>query len=126
MAFEKFTKTGARGLAPKASIWSRGQIGFNQSAVAKFQINNYDYVVLFYDKESKRIGIKLTHKNEEGAIKIVKSSTGAAFVSAKEFIFHYNMYVPETRNYDLDVDAETGFIVIDTNKYRKRLRKREV
>jgi len=42
-----------QGFCTKASIWSRGQIGFNQSAVAKFEINNFDYVVLFYDKESK-------------------------------------------------------------------------
>ena len=124
MAFERFTKTKARGFVPKASIWSRGQIGFNQSAVLKFEFNKYDYVVLFYDDESKRIGIKLANKNEEGAIKVTKKlASGGAFVSAKEFLFHYNIYVTETRNYDLSIDSDTGFLIMDTTKYKERKRR---
>jgi len=121
MAFERFTKTNARGFVPKASIWSRGQIGFNQSAVRKFEFNKYDYVVLFYDVESKRIGIKLANKNEEGVIKISKKlASGGASVSAKEFLFHYDINIPDTRNYDLAIDSDTGFLIIDTTKYKDR------
>jgi len=121
MAFERFTETRARGLIPKASIWGRGQIGFNKSAVLKFQINMYNYLVLFYDPDSKRIGIKLTNKEEEGAIKITKKlASGGALVSAKSFIFHYDINASKTRNYDLEVDRDSGLIVIDTAKYTER------
>ena len=121
MAFERFTDTRARGLTPKASIWSRGQVGFNKSAVLKFQINAYNYIVLFYDQDSKRIGIKLTNKEEEGAIKISKKmKSGGASVSAKSFVFHYGINAPETRNYNLEIDPDSNLIVIDTTKYTKR------
>ena len=121
MAFERFTETRARNLIPKASIWSRGQIGFNKSAVIKFQIKMYNYLVLFYDSDSKRIGIKLTNrKEEEGAIKITKKlASGGASVSANSFIFHYGINASETRNYDLELDTDSGLITMDTAKYTK-------
>ena len=37
MAFIRFTKTG-RGYKPKASIWNKGQIGFNQGSVLRFNL----------------------------------------------------------------------------------------
>lgn len=121
MAFERYTRTRARGLLPKASIWSRGQIGFNQSAVLRFEINKFDYIVLFYDLDTKRIGIKLTNEQEEGAIKIInKLASGGALISAKSFLINYDLFSQETRNYDLYLDTDSGLLVIDTNKYKKR------
>ena len=111
MSFEKFTKTG-RGYTPKASIWMRGQIGFNQGAVEKLGIKKRKYAVLYYDKEDKRIGFQFTDDAESGATKIIKGKTGA-FISAKAFLDYYDIEHSETRKYDISDDKEAGLYVID-------------
>ena len=57
MAFEKFTKTGGRIGTPKASIWSRGQIGLNRGAIERFNLDKYSHVILFYDREEKKVSL---------------------------------------------------------------------
>lgn len=110
MAFEKFTKTG-RAFKPKASIWSRGQIGFNQGAVERFSLERFDYVVLFYDKEEKRIGFQFTNdKDGEGINKLNVKKTGAV-VSGKAFLDYYEINHDKTKNYDLR--REEDLFVID-------------
>ena len=111
MAFERFTKTG-RGYAPKASIWSRGQIGFNRGAVERYNLKNYDYAVFFYDKENKEIGVKFTNNPaEEGANKIMKSQSGI-FMSAKAFLDYYAIpYNKERKKYDVKYDQENDLYV---------------
>lgn len=111
MSFEKFTKTG-RGYAPKVSIWTRGQIGFNQGAVERYGISNYEYAVLYYDREHKQIGISFTNDpNEEGINKIVKGKTGA-FLSAKSFLDYYNVDRSENKKYDIVYDETNKLYVI--------------
>ena len=50
MAFVKFTKVRSRIDTPKASIWTRGQIGFNQGAVKEYNLDAFQYAVLYYDE----------------------------------------------------------------------------
>jgi hypothetical protein len=107
MAFERFTKTGSRGYAPKVSIWTRGQIGFNQGAVERYNLNNFNYAILFYDKEERQIGIKFTNDPaEEGANKIIKGKT-SIFISTKAFLDYYNIAHVKTVKYDFEYNGET-------------------
>jgi hypothetical protein len=112
MAFERFTKSG-RGYSPKVSIWKRGQIGFNQGAVERFNLKNFDYAVLFYDKNEKRIGVKFVNdQSEEGANKIIKGKTGI-FFSAKAFLDYYDISHSETTKCDVNYDEENDLYVFD-------------
>lgn len=43
MAFVKFTSVRSRIYTHKISIWTRGQIGFNQGSVDEYGIEKYDY-----------------------------------------------------------------------------------
>jgi hypothetical protein len=115
MAFEQFTKTG-RGYTPKASIWMRGQIGFNRGAVEKFRIRDFEYAMLFYDKETDRIGIKFTNDSKmEGIAKLAKSAA-SAFISARAFLQYYDIPHDKTTKYDIAYDKESELYVIDMQK----------
>ena len=110
MAFERFTKTG-RGYTPKVSIWTRGQIGFNQGAVERFKLKDFDYAVLFYDRDERKIGVRFTTEaSEDGANKIVKGKTGV-FISAKAFLDYYQIDHRKTRRYDVAHDNENDLYV---------------
>jgi hypothetical protein len=112
MAFEKFTKTGARIGTPKISIWSSGQIGLNQGAIKRYELDNYRYVILFYDKDNKKIGIKfINDKNEEGAIKIIFRKVGGLSFSGVSFLHYYGIDFSNTRKFDLEHDEKNDLYV---------------
>ncbi len=114
VAFEKFTKTHGRGYFPKASIWGKGQIGLNQGAVGKFSLDSFDYVVLFYDKESKKIGIKFTSEKEDGIIKIVKRPGSGISFSAKAFLDFYDIDYSKRIKYNITHDKENDLYVLNS------------
>jgi hypothetical protein len=115
MAFEKFTKPGSRIGAPKAAIWSSGQIAFNQGSMDEFNLSKYNYAILYYDRDSKRIGVEFTNdERAEGAHKLVgrKGSSGTS-ISAIAFLRNYKIGFGETIQYDLTHDKENGLYVFD-------------
>ena len=112
MAFEKYVKS-TRIYRPYASIWSRGQIGLNQGAVERFKMKDYKFAVLFFDKDTERIGIKLTNnENEEGATTAIKGNTGI-IISAASFLEHYNIDHKTLRKYPIDFDQKEELYIID-------------
>lgn len=115
MSYEKFTKTRARGYYPKASIWGKGQIGFNQGAVGKYELEKFDYVVLFYDKEIKKIGVKFTNEKEEGIIKIVKRPGSGMSFSAKAFLDFYDIDYLKNKKYSITHDKENNLYVLNSS-----------
>ena len=115
MAFERFTKTKSRGYRPKVSIWSRGQIGFNQGFISRYNVEDYKFIVLFYDKEDKKIGFRFTKEDEEGCIKFSIKKTGMV-VSARAFLDYYNIDYSETRKYDVSYDEGDDLYVINLSE----------
>lgn len=116
MAFEKFTKVGGRSFAPKVGIWAKGQIGFNKGAIDKFELNQYDYVMMFFDEDEQKIGFQFTNEAKaEGAMKIIKRKTGFSF-SANAFLKHYEITPEENAKYDVVYDAEQNMYIIDLKK----------
>lgn len=115
MTFEKFTRPGSRIGDPKAAIWSSGQIAFNQGSMDEFNLSKYNYAILYYDRDSKRIGVEFTNdERAEGAHKLVgrKSSSGTS-ISAIAFLKNYKIDFGETIQYTLTNDKESGFYVFD-------------
>jgi hypothetical protein len=113
MAFEKFTQTGQR-FKPKISIWEGGQIGFTQGAIKRFNLDYFNYAILFYDRERKKIGIKFTNEEkEEGVIKFNHRKTGGV-ISGKAFLDFYGIdYSKTIKNLDLLFDDENELYVIN-------------
>ena len=117
MAFIRFTETGARFGDPQVSIWSRGQIGFNQGATQEFDMKKYQYVVLYYDKDTQRIGFQLTNdKTEKGVLKLIFRDNSGASMSAIPFLKLNKIRYKESKKYDVSLDPDSGFLVIDLNK----------
>lgn len=111
MAFERFTQTG-RSFAPKVSIWSRGQVGFNNGAVTRFGLEKFDYAVFMFDKDEQKIGLLFTtDKAEAGAVKLNKRTTGIS-VGAKSFLDYCGIDYSTTKQYDFSYDKENNLYVI--------------
>ena len=112
MGFERFDQIG-RSFAPKVSIWSRGQIGFNNGAVTRFELDKFDYVVFMFDKEEQKIGLLFTaNKDEKGAVKLNKRTVGIS-VGAKSFLDYYGIDYSTTEQYEINYDKENSLHVIN-------------
>ena len=97
--FEKFTQQG-RSFKPRISIRKRGQIGFNNGSINKFNLKEFDFVVLYMNKADNKIAFKFTNNaKEEGAIKLVKRKNNY-FVSGKSFLDFYSVAYDETVSMD--------------------------
>lgn len=118
MAFEKFTLRG-RGFKPQASIWSRGQISFNQGAVRRHKIDKYKYAMLFFDPDTSRIGIKMTNNENEDGIQKIGIRKSGVMLSAKAFLEYYGVDFSETRRYTLHKSDEEDFLLIDLKEQEK-------
>ena len=115
MGFELFVKPG-RIYTPSVSIWSRGQLSFNQGAAQKYNLGDYKYAQLFYDRETRRIGIKFTNEETEaGAIAMTKGRTGFT-LSIKAFLDHYDIPHEKTRKYTVTYDESDNLYVVDLGK----------
>lgn len=116
MAFVKFTRTGARIGTPRVSVWSRGQIGFNQAAVDDYGIDKFKFVVLYYDEDAKRIGLEFTNDEKaDGACKLAFRKNAGVSISAIAFLKTFKIDYSETKGFDLGFDKESGFYTIDLN-----------
>ncbi|MCV6599299.1 MAG: hypothetical protein OIF36_02305 [Alphaproteobacteria bacterium] len=118
MAYQKFTQVGGS-FSPRCSVNTNGNIGLNQGSRKKYLIDNYSYVVLYYDRECKKIGIEmLNDKTAEGAIKIRKGAYGAN-IAAKSFFNCFNIMPEKTSYFDTRID-ERGWIEIDLESKKVR------
>ena len=113
MAFERFVRA-HRSYERVISVWSRGQASISAGAVKGYGLDKFKAVVLFYDEDSRLVGLKFTNdENEEGAIPY-KTTKHGIVLGLKTFLdFHSIIYADLTRKYALSKDDESGFIVFD-------------
>lgn len=116
--FIKFTGS-RRSYAAKVSIWKRGQMNFNLGAIEKFGLGEFGFVVLYYDPETRRIGLQFTtDAGEEGAIKFRAGKNGAV-ISAKPFMDLHGISYDSNETFDIVADQDAGiknFFVVDLNR----------
>ncbi len=115
MRFIKHTEVGKRFL-PRVSMSQDGLISFSDAATKKYNINEFQFVVLYYDPEARHVGIELINDEKaEGAIKLRLRETGA-YAAGKSFVGKFEISLTATTTYDLNKDEETGFLFFDMNK----------
>lgn len=124
MAFEKFTQTSQR-LNVSGSVSDRGSISFSAGAVHRFHINASSHAVLYFDRDTQRIGVDVgADETEPGARKVVMLRTGA-MIRAKPFFDYFNIAVPGTLRMDLSRDDQSGIIVFDLSAAKQRKSSRD-
>lgn len=113
MGFE-FFKGGGRGFRPRASIRKQGQIGLNQGAVRRFSLKEWQFVVLGYDRDTKRIGLKRAiDESTPGAQKLVIKSDSVS-IAARSFLEYFDIpYQHKTRQFDVEMDESEQMLVIN-------------
>ena len=112
MAFIKFTESG-RSFAAKASISKTGMLSFSHGARTRFNMDERRICVLWFDPETRRVGIEFTtDTGVEGALTVRLRNTGAD-VAAKSFVEYFDIAVKETTTYPVEKDEDTGFATID-------------
>ena len=115
MPFERFTNVG-RVFRPRASLRSNGQLGFNHGCVIRFDMEKFSHVVLFYDADTNRIGIKMTNDKDEPGASTLMTKNGNGTVSARSFCEYYRLTPKKTTQYDIERDDVTGMLVIGVGK----------
>ena len=115
MAFERYVRDG-RMYKPMVSIWARGQIGFNRGAIERYKIQDYRFAVLFFDRETQRIGIQLTNdEHGEGVTAVIKGKS-CVIISAASFLNNYNIEHEITRRYAVEFDTGSAMYIIDSKR----------
>ncbi len=121
--FEKFNAVGCS-FVSKVSLRINGSIGLSQGALRKFKLDTGEWwAVLYYDKDSRVIGIRPTqNENEESAIKLQRREVGkdgarknfVAQISARAFLDYFAIpYEDQTRSYVPSWDSDNKMIVVD-------------
>jgi hypothetical protein len=119
MPFERFTDVG-RVFRPRASLRSNGQLGFNHGCVKRFEMAAYSHVVLFYDVDTNRIGVKLTKDKDEAGAAALITRSGNGTVSARAFLEYYRLTPKKTTQYDIERDNDAGMLVISLARSNER------
>ena len=97
--FKKYVSRGRAG-TPKISIRKNGQIAFNAGAVQKYDLDVFEFVMLYISDKRDRVAVKFTNNEKEsGLIKIQKRPGNFAF-SARNFMAIYDIDWSETINLD--------------------------
>lgn len=116
MPFVKFTEKG-RAFAPKATLSRSGMLSMNDGAYRRFEMDQFEFCVLYYDPETRRVGIELIKDpHTEGARKLRRRQGGGADISAKSFCDFFEISVSETTVYPIqrsDRPDEGEILTID-------------
>ena len=112
--FEIFTEVG-KSFRPKISIRKSGQVGFNTGAIERFGLEQYDNVVMLYNKESGKIAFRFVdNDNEPGAMRFMKRK-GNYFISARSFMEKYNISYKKSISFDVEWLEDHKIAIINLN-----------
>ena len=113
MAFEAFTSIKSRSTGePKVSILKQGNFSFNSSTMKLIKDKNIDYVILMFDRDTKRIAFKPAQKGEAGAYTL-RHMKGLAQVSGVAFLNNYEInYKEQSISYPVTWSDEAGMLIL--------------
>lgn len=120
MAWELFTQVGSK-FKSRASISANGSISFTQGVGMQFNINKdtSPYAKLYYDKDTKRIGIEFVQAEDNHTIKTnFRDDTGFWF-SGKAFLTVFDIMPKTTNLYEIEKSDNLLVIKLDTARARK-------
>ena len=112
MAYEIFTRKTPRMGNPVVSFSKIGQIAFNQYAARQLQKAGVEFVLLMWDPEERKIGIKTAGEKDPRAYRVRYNDKGnGASFSAKTFLDFIGVDYSERKAIPVEIDATTELIV---------------
>jgi hypothetical protein len=112
--FVKFTETDAS-FAARVTIRQTGQFGFNIGSVNLYNIREYKFAVLYYDKSQHVVGIQLTKETCDGAIELVLAPNNC-FVKAKNFCEKFQIDYSSPRRFRLKREEQSGILYFELDR----------
>jgi hypothetical protein len=119
--YEIFEKTVRRDTEPRVTISTLGRIQFNATASRVLDKNAVETVLLLWDKDARKIGIKSITKKDDRAYKVryAKKGKGAGFAS-KTFLDWIKHDYSESKSYPcVWNEAESTFEISLPNEPEK-------
>ncbi len=100
--------------APGVTASKLGRMAINKRATQYFEKNAVEFVLVLWDAENKKIGIRPITKKDPRAyrLKYGENGNGAGF-SAKTFFDYIGLDVTESRPMPASWDSEQEMLVID-------------
>jgi len=119
MAFEKYTGARRTSRGPMVTIRKTGQISFNAAAASDMKLVEKPAVVLFYDKDTKVIGIKgEPNTKSDGARKLGKVGRTRT-IAASSFINFFDINLARNLRIVPAFDKKKDMIILDLKKATK-------
>ena len=112
MAFDVF-RNQAKSYAQRASINPHGHIGLSVGAVHAFNLRQKNLVLLLYDKEDQRIGIKPIDNAEMGSVRLRKTASGVG-LSARNFLNYHRIMPSKTTIFPIQEICDNTYGVLLT------------
>ena len=75
----------------KITITSSKCLYFHQISCNKHQLDQFNYVSLFYDKENKIIGLRFEKEKSPTAYKLTKTNIKGLLITLKSFLNFYDL-----------------------------------
>lgn len=104
MPYEIFTRKIRRMGTPSVTFNKMGRLQFNKAATAKFEKEAVEYVLLLWDAELNKVGVRLITKKDPRAYKVAYGDKGnGAGFSTKTFFDHIGLDYTETRTVPVEL-----------------------
>jgi hypothetical protein len=97
--FKKFMAKG-RSYNPKVIVRKSGHIAFNAGAINKYDLNMYDYAILYISDNRNRVAVKFTNNEKDSGLLKVSVRPGSYAIAARSFLGLYDIDWSKTRQFD--------------------------
>jgi len=111
MAFEDFNKQRSIKNISMISIQETGLIGINSHCYTQY-FSQYEYVILRYDSETNKIGIKPVSAPAPDTYAVHSNQIGSKQISGKTFLAYYKIPHKESKNYPVTWNEELKHVEI--------------
>lgn len=115
MSWQIYEKTATRrSTEPTLTISKKfGRLGFNAAATELLKQQAFETVLLMWDADTHRIGIRNVMKKDSRSytLRFSKKQYGAGF-AARTFLNHINYDYSETRNFPIEWNEADGIFVV--------------
>jgi hypothetical protein len=119
MAFEKFHRDVFTKDQPIISILDRGQFAIGRVCYEKFLKDYYKFIVLYYDKDRRVIGLKPTNTKAPECYEVLVDPSGRlARISGHKFLKFFKIEHEKSHKYKVRWNEKEKLIELDLNQIK--------